>query len=277
MDVLNALKLKQNAHFMARFKRLRADEEVPEETPDAKRTRSKWPLHTCPECKEDKHNLFGHQICDDCKDMLFADAGDNDSDSDSEMTIYVHDRWPFPIVPPCQASGEQHDSGRWLAQGTLSYMQPAPVSGFPYTIPQDDNFEYEQDPHPLEAQCHDVYEVIGSYYVYVVYEDLDSRKVVSIEQRWETDWENLLQNRWIRGSWIFTEEQIMRGRDLLFRVPFLQEQPHLGLLMVHPTANQQRFRDTVGAIADEAIGHVLYRDVLGIVLDMAYEASRTHH
>ena len=274
MDVLNALKRKQDAHFMQRFKRKRIGEadEAEHDSEIAKRLRTRWPVHTCPECKQNKHNLFGHQICDDCKDLLFADASEDD---DEKKTVYTPFRWALPVVRPCFWLGAVHDYRGWQAQGTVAYMQPAPVSGFPYTLPQDDNFEDTHDPHPLEAQCYDAYSETASHDIYVVYKDLDTDEVTAIEQPWEMEWDHLLQF-WGAVGTPFTEEQIVRGRDLLFRVPFLQEQPHLGLLMVHSTANQQRFRNTVGQLADQTIGHVLYRDVLSIVLSMAYEPSFVH-
>jgi len=45
---------------------------------------------------------------------------------------------------------------------------------------------------------------------------------------------------------------------------------HLGMLIVHPTANQRRFQATVGDTMRKHFGHVLYRDVMNLVLSFAY-------
>jgi hypothetical protein len=86
------------------------------------------------------------------------------------------------------------------------------------------------------------------------------------------------ENRWnaLIGKTTFTKEQLARMYKLLFRMPFLQERWYLGLLMVHPSANQQRFVNTTGVLMHSLIGHRVCRDVFNLILLFAYEPSAHH-
>lgn len=71
----------------------------------------------------------------------------------------------------------------------------------------------------------------------------------------------------------WSREERRRLFNLLFRLPFDQEQPRLGFLMVHPNVKRQRFQDTVGRTVTQLWGHILYPDVMNLVLDFAFTDS----
>jgi hypothetical protein len=61
--------------------------------------------------------------------------------------------------------------------------------------------------------------------------------------------------------------------NLLFRLPFLQDQPWVGALMAQPKRNKKRFDQIVGGVMRKLSKQVLYEDVLGIVLSFACSDS----
>lgn len=161
-----------------------------------------------------------------------------------DQQVYQERTWELPITRPVARAG--------------SYIQPIPVSGFPYAntarldlflgVP----FLYE---HTLDQAITETRELF-------TWTDHAFRQGYLERMNWrDKNFDTLC---------MLPPTEYKRVADLLFRVPFLQEQPWLRTLMVHPTANRAKFQSTVVPAMIQCTGHRLHPDVMNIVLAFAY-------
>jgi hypothetical protein len=175
--------------------------------------------------------------------------------------------WPLPVYAPAL-----HIRG--------AYIQPAPVSGFPYTQPSYELFA-SSFTHPLQCRLQfDSNEALSRLAAPIIslphYAPDELWQQNPIRIKWEEEWSDWWLNDWVpNDDHPFTEEQVSRAWKLLFREPFLQEQPHLGLLMVHPTANKEKYIQRTNPLARNFAARGLYTDVIHLILHFAYEDSRS--
>jgi hypothetical protein len=248
----------------------------------------KWPLRQCTICQEMKPNLFGPQACDDCRASLDAleDGSENSSlfdnqdmisdcqnDSDYNWTSQHITRANLPRMAPAR-----REERFYWPNGALctTYIQPVPVSGFPYSY-NDPDFAYVRSTsasryrpvddrlwiYPANLTCR-LDALLCPHLL-----NCDSFRVAHAAQ-----WDRIV-HRNARDN-AFSREQLVRAWHLLFRDPFLWEQPKLGLLMVHPKANKDRYVQTTAQQMTQLVGQVLYPTVLNLVLHFAYEDSAHH-
>jgi hypothetical protein len=218
----------------------------------------KWPPRTCTVCGDVRYDMFGDQTCDDCQVNLLEFGEDYmlqliieqlDAARDNREQLHRM-QWPFPVVAPVKCvAGE--------------YYQPVPVSGFPYAL--SSKSAALRVIRPVDMQFDFCWRGTGS----PVLIRTQPQRIEIIEPKWFRKW-----NACVQGS-TFTHTQLVQGLKLLFRAPFLQEQPDLGLLMVHPTANKERYIHKTAQLARKFTQRGLYQDVINLILLLAYEDSCT--